>query len=124
MESNIALLEIDLLRTGAHTLAVPENALAAYRPFDYAACLHPYAGRYTYAFWLTRLPNTLPILSVPLTDDLPPVPLDLQTVLNRAYVAGAYANDIDYTKEPDVPLASDMAQWASTLLTEKGLRPA
>jgi hypothetical protein len=57
------------------------------------------------------------VIPIPLRDSDPDVPLDLQPILEQAYRNGGY-DDIDYTAEPDPPLAIDDAKWADALLRE------
>jgi uncharacterized protein DUF4058 len=59
---------------------------------------------------------------VPLADGEPDLVLDLQTVFDRCYDEGAYARALDYGGKPPVPLKKADAEWAETLLRERGLR--
>jgi hypothetical protein len=122
LRSEVHLLEIDLLRTGAHTVAAPLQALPERMEWEYLACLHDSRQRHTSRYWTIPLQQRLPRVRVPLTADVPPVVLDLQQTLDRAYDAGPYARRIDYRVEPPVPLCPEDAAWADALLHEKGLR--
>jgi hypothetical protein len=122
LESDVYLIEIDLLRAGAHTVAIPASVLAAEPPFDYLICLHRARAEGKYTFWLNRLEERLPLIRVPLEADLPDVPLDVQAVFDRNYEEGAYALTLDYTQEPVPPLKGEQAAWADALLRAKGLR--
>jgi hypothetical protein len=64
----------------------------------------------------------LPDITLPLTEEVPPVIVRLQDVLNRVYVDGGHDRLIRYEEEPVPPLSSDDAAWADALLKEKGLR--
>ncbi len=121
--SETHLLEIDLLRSGMHTVAAPENRLRAIGAWDYLICLHRSMQRYEYAFWMNGVRERLPLVQVPLTDDQPDVILDLQAVFDRCYDEGAFARRVDYRRDPSPPLAGGDAAWADALLREKGLRP-
>jgi hypothetical protein len=63
----------------------------------------------------------LPAIAIPLRDSDADVPLDLQPLVDRCYLTGAY-DDLDYTRAPDPPLESDHAAWADDVLRQKGIR--
>ncbi len=123
LSSQADLLEIDLLRAGTYTAAVPCAALPSDRAWDYVVCLHRESRPSEYAVWLNSLRDILPHVEVPLAHDDPSVVLDLQAVVNLSYDAGAYDRQIDYAQEADPPLHGDSAVWADALLRERGLRP-
>jgi hypothetical protein len=123
LDSETSLLEIDLLRAGAHTVAVPEAHLPAGVPRDYRVCLHRPWLRDEFPYWLIGVRDPLPAVPVPLTEDLGDVPLDLQAALNRTYDDGAFAREIDYRLPAEPPLAPPDDAWAATLLRGAGLRP-
>ncbi|NBO46982.1 MAG: DUF4058 family protein, partial [Actinobacteria bacterium] len=50
-----------------------------------------------------------------------PAVLDLQPLINQCYREGAYWRT-DYTHPADPPLHGEVADWAESLLKEKGLR--
>ena len=43
-QSTAHLVEIDLLRTGPHVVAVPEWAARAHGPYDYLVCVNQAVG--------------------------------------------------------------------------------
>lgn len=111
----VNFVEIDLVRAGdwrallrPHTTT---NGASLYRatirhPFDPAAVqLQPITLR-----------DKLPDLPIPLRAKDPPVTLELQPLLNRAYDNGRYARRIDYRRELDPSLDADETAWADQLL--------
>ena len=126
LESPTHLIEIDLLRGGAHTIALPYDALLAgteEKMWDYVVSLHrskQTGGRFD--FWVVDLPNCLPRIWVPLEAEDPDIVLDLQSVLNRTYDAAGYSRFVDYRCDPVPPLEGTKAEWADTLLREKKIR--
>jgi hypothetical protein len=118
--TNTHLIEIDLLRAGTPTLAVPIERLDDV-PFDYLTCLHRGGTGPRYEVWPTTIRQPLPKISVPLEDGVPDVTLDLQAVLNRAYDDGAFSRILNYRSEPIPPLSQEDADWADKLLKKKGL---
>ncbi len=124
LDSDTHFLEVDLLRSGAHTVAAPANLLAARNgPWHYVACLHRADQDYEYEVWPRTVRDRLPRVLVPLTKSHSDVSLDLQAALDRAYDEGAFARAVDYPAAPDPPLSPEDAAWADALLKEKGLRP-
>jgi hypothetical protein len=122
LASNTHFIEIDLLRTGEHTVAVPEALLPPESPRDYVVCLHRSGHGLEYAVWPISIRQRLPRIAVPLDEDVQDMELDLQAVFNRLYDAGAYGKQIDYTQNPVPPLSAEDAAWANALLHEHGLR--
>jgi hypothetical protein len=123
LSSDASLLEIDLLRTGLHTAAVPRVLLEPFGAWDYLVCLHRGDRPHTFEFWLNSLRDRLPCVSVPLGDGVPDAVLNLQSAFDRAYDAGPYSRMADYSADPPISLSPADAEWAHDLLTEHGLRP-
>jgi hypothetical protein len=119
--SQVHLVEIDLLRGGRHTTAVPLDRLAAEAgPFDYHVSIHHFDNLEDYFVYPVRLPDPLPTIAIPLLPDEPVVSLDLQAVFDRTYDAGPYQREIDYLPahlEP--PLTPENANWAKQLLPKQ-----
>jgi hypothetical protein len=126
LASAASLLEIDLLRNGAHTVAAPYAALEReMQPeggWDYLVCLHRAWMKWQYEYWPIRVRQRLPRTAVPLAQEHGDVVLDLQQALDRCYDRGRYAGRIDYRRDPPTPFRPEDAEWAEALLREKGLR--
>jgi hypothetical protein len=116
--SGVHLIEIDLLRSGRHTTAVPRDlAVEKAGPFDYHVSLHCFNEPNLYYVYPIRLQDRLPEIAVPLLPGDPVVTLDLQAVFNRAYDAGPFGREIDYLNEtPEPPLNQDQHDWALQLV--------
>jgi hypothetical protein len=120
----VNLVEIDLLRAGAHTTAVPLARLRRRAgAFDYHVCV-TVAGTpdrlHAAAF---HLADRLPAFGIPLDPGVAPVVVDLQPMLDRAYDTGRYAQVVNYRRDPDPPLTAEQKAWADAILKEKGLLP-
>ena len=110
---DVHLIEIDLLRGGAHTTAVPRGQLT--RPFDYHVAVRdrnlPPTRMYSYPILLE---NKLPRIAVPLLTGAGCVTVDLQPVFDRCYDTGSYRREIDYRTDPvDPPLPEPQRAWAA-----------
>jgi hypothetical protein len=119
-------VEIDLLRGGAHTTAVPLARLrqvsAAY---DYHICTTVVGEPTRHHVRPFRMTDTLPPLVVPLDPGVAPVTLELGPLFDRVYDIGVYQRWARYaTRQPDPPLTPEQQAWADAILRERGLRPA
>lgn len=121
LAGRVSLVEIDLLRSGKHVLAVPLSHIPAARRTPFMACVRRawkpgIAEVYPVTLW-----EPLPTIKVPLRETDRDVPLNLQSLIERAYQNGGY-EDTDYRQEPDPPLSAADQAWADELLRGQGLR--
>jgi Protein of unknown function (DUF4058) len=118
LASKVNLVEIDLLRKGYHSTAVPlEPALAACGPFDYHVSVHGFDDVGTFRVYPMHLEEPLATIEVPLLPGDAAISLDLQAVFDRCYDAGPYAREIDYSESQIVPaLSADQAAWVTEIL--------
>ena len=117
--STTHLVEIDVLRTGPHVLAVPEETARQHGPYDYLVCVNRALGlREGFQLYPRRLRDRLPRIRLPLTTPDPDVVLDLQAVLARTYEAGGYMERLDYTAPCVPPLSPEDQRWADELIRE------
>jgi len=124
LASKTHLIEIDLLRAGQHTTAVPHIRLTrGAGAFDYHVCVHRFDNFEDYFVYTFRLADRLPEIAVPLLPGDGDVPLDLQAVCDRCYDAANYRRRVRYGEEPVPPLTSEQAAWAAQLLAGQELRP-
>ncbi len=119
LASQIHLVEIDLLRGGQHTTAVPlRRARAKAGAFDYHVCIHRFDNLEDYFVYPIRLQDRLPEIAIPLLPGDGDVAIDLQEVFQRSYDAGPYRRRIRYRhSEPVPPLDAEAQSWAARLLS-------
>jgi hypothetical protein len=122
LAGQVNLVEIDLLRAGKWVLAAP----MAYVP---KRCREPYrisvvrAARQDVAeVYPMSLRTPLPTIRIPLRAEDADVRLQLQPLIDTAYINGRYYEDLDYTEDPDPALSNADAEWADQLLRAKQLR--
>ncbi|MBI4616560.1 MAG: DUF4058 family protein [Planctomycetes bacterium] len=113
------LVEIDLLRGGTHTVAVPEEAA---RGCDYRVCVRRTDRPGFLGIVRFDVREPLMAIPVPIGPGVSDVILDLPGALAGVYEKGAFHLVLDYSGAPDPPLAPDDARWAEALLTANGLR--
>jgi hypothetical protein len=119
--SKTHLIEIDLLRAGGHTVAIPRDRLDE-NGWDYLVCLHKGGWRNKFHVWPVSLAKRLPRFSVPLAGADPDVVLDLQALVDQCYDAGRFGDRLDYRSECPATLSRKNAKWANELLRKKKLR--
>jgi hypothetical protein len=117
--SDTNLVEIDLLRGGAHTVAVPPGKVAA---SDYRICIHRVARPSGFEVIRLGVREPLPRVGIPLRAEDQDVVLDLPSVFQRAYDTGVYHRLVDYNGATDPPLTGADADWADERLREAGYR--
>jgi hypothetical protein len=65
------------------------------------------------------LQKRLPVLPIPLRQHEPRILLDLQALVDQAYLTGRY-HTLDYGTELDPPPAQEDAAWAREILKAAG----
>ena len=108
-ESDIHLVEIDLLRQGTR---LPLEGLPK---TDYMATVSRTNKRPDCDVWTISLHEPLPVLPVPLLCPDPDVPLDLGKALRTAYERAHYERRINYNLPPIPPFEQKDAAWAKHL---------
>jgi hypothetical protein len=115
--STAHLVEIDLLRTGPHVLAVPEWAARQHGPYDYLVCVNQAFGlRDRFHLYPRRVRDRLPRIRLPLAAPDADIVLDIQAVLARTYEPGGYAERLNYALPCVPPLAPEDQAWADALI--------
>ncbi|MBI3469140.1 MAG: DUF4058 family protein [Planctomycetes bacterium] len=122
--SKVHLVEIDLLRAGEHTTAVPRDRLLAETgPFDYHVCVHRFDNLEDYFVYPIQLDQPLTDIVIPLLPGDPDVTLNVQAAFNRTYDTGPYRREIRYDEDQPVPpLKPDRASWAEQVLAHRAPR--
>ncbi|MBI4606735.1 MAG: DUF4058 family protein [Planctomycetes bacterium] len=110
----VHLVEVDLLRGGRHTTAVPrERAVEKAGEFHYHVCVHRFDRRGDFFVYPIRLAERLPAIEIPLLPEDGAVRVDLEDVFTRAYDDGPYRKRVRYgTDEIVPPLTAQEAEWA------------
>jgi len=118
LSSQVHLIEIDLLRGGEHTTAVPLKwAVPKTGHFDYHVSIHRFDNLEDYFVYPILLSQKLPEIAIPLLPGDDPVTVDLQAVFDRAYDTGPYRRRVryqDWDLEP--PLPAEQRAWAEGLI--------
>lgn len=125
LQSEVNLVEIDLLRAGEYVLSPPEEAVRRrFSKWHYFVSIRQVKGDVVFALYPITIRQRLPRIFIPLApEDKQVAVLDLQAVVNRCYDAGAYDDFIDYRSDPPPPpFEPEDAAWIDELLKSKGLR--
>lgn len=119
-EARVSLVEIDLTRAGRRRLLVADAQIPAHHLKAYQVCISRGHAE-GFEVYGVSLRQRLPAIRIPLRRNDADVFLDLQGVVDEAYVKGRY-DAIDYGKPPIPPLAGEDAAWADELLRAAGRR--
>jgi hypothetical protein len=121
LSSGVNLVEIDLVRQGAHVLAAPEKDLPEEAHSVYKICVFRHARPERFEVYPAPLRERLPNIPVPLRLGETDAVLQLQPLIDDCYRDGRCYR-IDYQKDPVPRLAPDDVQWLDALLREHGRR--
>jgi hypothetical protein len=127
LDGQVHLVEIDLLRGGAHVSAVPFwLAREKAGVFDYHVSVRRFDRPGEFLLYPIPLERRLPTVKIPLLPGDPEVPLSLQAVFQRVYDAGPYRRAVGYGVDPiDPPLTPHQSAWAAQVLAPvTGPKPA
>ncbi|HEX6985909.1 MAG TPA: DUF4058 family protein [Planctomycetaceae bacterium] len=121
-EGRTHLIEIDLLRGGDHTTAVPRSAaFRRSRGFDYHICVRRADRRIDALVYPVRVRDRLPRFPIPLLPGDGEVIVDLQAAFDRTYDDGPFTKRVDYRGPvPDPPLSPEDAAWVTERLKAAG----
>jgi hypothetical protein len=116
LDSNTSLVEIDLLREGEPTVAIPSHRRAR---SAYSVVVCPVTDRLRRELYPIGLLDRLPRVAIPLEAGDPPAVLDLQAVLDETYEKGGFARRIDYSRSPVPPLGAAEQEAAHRVLAAR-----
>jgi hypothetical protein len=120
LHSTAHLVEIDLLCAGPHVLTVPEYLSRGSCQYDYLVRVTRAKGmRNHFDLYPRRLGERLPRIGIPLGDDHPDVPLDIQAAVEKTHEMGAYLDCINYREPCQPSLSPEDQAWADQLIREK-----
>ena len=116
-----SLVEIDLLRNGERTWEqiefIDECLENLEYPTEYLVMTSLSWSRTGADLYPISIYQQLPVIAIPLREDEPDVPLNLQTAFNRTYDGGPYRRGaVDYTKRPTPGLNDAQEAWRKELL--------
>jgi hypothetical protein len=125
LDGQVHLVEIDLLRGGTHSTAVPLGWLLDKVPvYDYHVCIHHFDNLEDFFIYPAHLDQRLPAIAVPLLPGDGAVTVDLQGAFDRAYDTGPYRRWVRYTDPvPPPALTKERQAWLTQVLRGKGLLP-
>jgi hypothetical protein len=117
----INVVEIDLLRSPRDLLPIKRSDLSHIPRSPYLILIRPVSDSVGWEIYPVSLRDPLPNIRIPLRKMDTDIVLELQPLIERAYVGGGH-DDIDYSKPPNPPLDPDDEKWADELLRAAGRR--
>ena len=121
LDGGVNLVEVDLIRAGVFTLAVPPGSIDEHYRTTYQICVRRLMRPEEAEVYRAPLRERLPIIRIPLRPKDKDIPLDLQELIDQCYRRGRYSV-IDYNADPVPQLSLPDARWADELLRAAGLR--
>ena len=116
LSSQANLVEVDLLRSGRHTLAVAVHLIDPAWNWCYLVCTSRAAKPDEYELYPIPLASRLPRIRVPLRAGDEDGVLDLQAVLERAYDEGPFADRVNYAEQAFGKLSPSDTAWCEEVL--------
>ncbi len=120
-ESDVNVVEIDLLRGGKSLVRLPQSVLKGTQHSGYVINVMR-VGNAGFEYYPVDIRARPPRVGISLKSGERDVVLDLQSALNRVYDAAAFSMRINYNHEPEPRLDQDRASWANDLLVAAGMR--
>lgn len=121
IDGGVNLVEVDLIRAGIFSMAVPVGSINQYFRTDYQICVRRVTRPEEAEVYRAPLRERLPIIRIPLRPTDRDVTLDLQALIDQCYRRGRYWA-IDYRADPVPLLSLPDATWADELLRAAGSR--
>src|SRR4051812_17430210 len=114
-----SLVELDLVLQGQPTLEYSRDGLP---DWDYAVTVTRSTQPERYEIYTATLQKRLPRFRLPLASDDRDTVLDLQAAFARCYDQGGFAANIDYKRDPGLPLSEEDRRWLNDLLKQQKVR--
>ncbi len=114
LQSTANLVEIDLLRKGKRPLtvqAIPDTT-------DYCVFVHKAPRRSRVEVYEWTIKDSLPTFPVPLADNDPDVPLNLQQAFDEVFEEAGYDIELPYGKPLQPPTRKSDSTWLRSLLSK------
>jgi hypothetical protein len=114
------LVEIDLVRQGQPLLDYSRDGLPEW---DYAVTVSRASQPERFEIYTATLQKRLPRFRMPLASDDRDTVVDLHIAFTRAFDQSGFAAQIDYQRDPPVPLSDEDRRWVHDHLKQHQLRP-
>jgi hypothetical protein len=121
LSANVSLVEIDLVRTGEKSFSIDEYEIPAHIRTPYQVVVRRGWKASKAEIYPLPIRERLPTFRIPLRQTDRDTALNLQTLIDQAYVNGRYGT-IDYRADAEPPLKGEDAEWADALLRATGKR--
>lgn len=121
-QAGVNLVEVDLTRAGPRSAVLPVNLIPrSRRRATYLACIQRASRPTEVEVYPIPLRARLPQIPIPLRTDDAEVKLDLQVLVEQAYIGGSFDFE-DYATDLRPPFAETEATWVDELLRKAGKR--
>jgi hypothetical protein len=115
LAGGVSLAEIDLLRSGEHTVALNQHRISPRLRTPYRVCACRGWQTHKFEYYPCPLNSHLPSTRIPLRETDDDIRLDLQLLIDRCSQNGRY-DDTDYSQPPVPSLDAEATKWSAELL--------
>lgn len=122
-EAGVNSVEIDWIRSGRQTFAIPPEWVPITHRRSYGACVRRSTAPGRFELYTFPLRQPLPAIRIPLRSSDSDVVLELQPLVTLCYENGGY-DSIDYELPLDPPLDPDDQAWAGDCVRHGAVPPA
>jgi hypothetical protein len=119
LTAGVNFVEVDLVREGNWRALLRPHQCPAKWATTYRVAVRMPSDPAAVSLYPITLRELLPSIVIPLRHKDPEIRLELQPLVNQAYVNGRYGRRLNYNNEPpDPPLAPVDQKWVRRLLTK------
>jgi hypothetical protein len=116
LAGDVNLVEIDLIRCGIFTVAFGQKGIPKRRHTPYCVCVRRVARPGMAEVYRMPLRESLPTIRIPLRPADGDVTLNLQRLIDQAYMNGRYGATLNYSQSPEPALSEEDSRWANQIL--------
>jgi hypothetical protein len=117
--SGVHVVEVDLVRQGTWKAVLRPHACPNKAITDYRAVVRLGGQPQEVYYYPISIRRSLPAIPIPLRAGDPHIALELQLLIDQAYVDGRYGKTLHYDRPCDPPLDPENEQWFHQLPREK-----
>ncbi|MBA3316173.1 MAG: DUF4058 family protein [Planctomycetota bacterium] len=121
LAAKVNLVEVDLIREGGFSVAVPQAELPKDYRQPYLISVRSATRPREIKVYRAPLRERLPAIRIPLRRQDRDVVLELQPLIDQCYARGRY-DRINYAEDLDPPLSAEDAAWMGERLRAAGVR--
>lgn len=117
--AGVNFVEIDLVRAGDWKALLRTHRCPPENVSTYRACVRVHGKPGDVGYYSIPLRERLPSIGIPLWPEDPQVHLELQPLVDSAYLTGRYSSRLDYRQPLEIPFDPEDAAWVEKRLRSR-----